>query len=137
MDQLPSEKIQMRSQQDVVDRCREIIHRARRRFIKKNSRACPLNCLDANRHGNAITGCNRCLSYNPELCMRPEEFRPVFTKEELASQFREELYDKNILFRNHPAIAVLLWVLGVVTTEEDEIDRPTMEKLEKKSKVSA
>jgi hypothetical protein len=136
MEQLPSQKIEMRSQQDVIDRCREIIHRARRKFIKKNSRPCPLNCVDANHHGNTVTGCNKCLSYNSELCMRPEEFQPIYTKEELASQFREELYDRKMLFRNHPAIAVLLWVLGVVKTEEDEIDRPAMENLEKKSKAA-
>ncbi len=67
--------------------------------------------------------------------MRPEEFIPIFTKEELYEQFREELYDKQVLFRRYPAIGVLLWVLGVVQTHEEEVEihRPSVAELEKHS----
>lgn len=132
---LPSSKLEVRPRQQIIDRCREVIHRARRRFLKKNLRACPLNCQFAIQRGNDIDGCGQCLSYNAEKCMRSEEFVPIYNKEELAEQFREELYDQQILFRKYPAIGVLLWVLGVVTTVEAEvqIDVPKMENLEKHS----
>jgi hypothetical protein len=130
---LPTEELQLRSKQEIVERCREIIHRARRRFLKKNSRPCPLNCQFATQRGNEVTGCSKCKSYDIERCMRPEEFSPFYTKEELYQQFREELYDRQILFRKYPAIGVLLWVLGVVRTAEDEvqIDTDKIKDLEK------
>jgi len=133
-DPLPSELLELRPKQEIIDRCREIIHRARRKFLKKNSRPCPLNCQFATHHGNEVTGCSQCKSYNIELCMRPEQFVPIYTKDQLYTQFRKELYDKQILFRCYPAIGVLLWVLGVIQTAEDEpkIDETKMQDLEKR-----
>lgn len=129
---ISSQHIELRSKQDIIARCREVIHRARRKFLKKNSRPCPLNCQFATQHGNEVTGCKKCHSYNPELCIRDEEFVSIYTKEELYQQFRDELFDKHILFRKYPAIGVLLWVLGVVDTNEEIIDHSAMEKLEKR-----
>jgi hypothetical protein len=139
VDTKPSDLLELRSKQEIVDRCREIIHRFRRRFLKKNSRPCPLNCQFGIQHGNEITGCSKCESYNPDRCMRPEEFVPLYTREELAQQFREELFDRQILFRRYPAVAVLLWVLGVVKTAEDEIhiDADKMKDLEKTKHANA
>lgn len=142
VDHLPSELLEVRSKSEIISRCREIIHRTRRKFLKKNSRPCPLNCQMAVMHGNEVTGCDQCKSYNPDRCMRPEEFIPVYNKEELFQQFREELYDRHILFRRYPAIAVLLWVLGVVKTSEDdeaavEINDTKLQELEKRTKQAA
>jgi hypothetical protein len=113
MDKQVLQGITLKSVEEIVAQLRELVHRHRRRYVRKNLRPCPDNCKSATlsrRHG--VTGCSGCNSSNPEVCRREEKFVPLYTKEELIENFREDLRDRKILSHDYRDILTLLWVLG-------------------------
>jgi len=89
------------------------------------------NCSMAESMGRKITGCFGCESHDPNKCIRPEKFKPAYTKEELATQFAEELRDPGVLLRDYRDVVVFLWVLGAFD-EEKRVDEEIVSKVEKK-----
>jgi len=104
--------IKLKSLEEVIAFFRELVHRHRRRFLKRNLRPCPYNCKFADEVGRTILGCPKCGSRNPEFCKRQEQFVPLYSKEELIRQFRRALRDPKVLLRDYRDIVVLLWVTG-------------------------
>ncbi len=81
--------------------------------------------------GRKITGCLGCGSHDPNKCLDTEKFKAAYTKEELATQFAEELRDPGVLLRDYRDVVVFLWVLGAFD-EEKRVDEEIVSKVEKK-----
>jgi hypothetical protein len=124
-------KIKLKSPEEIIARARDIISRHRRRFLSRNLNPCPGNCAMADMMGRKITGCSGCESIDPNKCLRPEKFKPAYSKEELAAQFAEELRDPGTLLRDYRDVVVFFWVLGAFD-EEKQVDEEIVSKVEKK-----
>ena len=107
----PFQHLQMKSLEEVISRLNELVKRHCRKYIKRNLRPCPYNCKVAQWDGRKVTCCGR-LSTDPDKCFRPEKFVPVYTKDELYNQFKQDLKDPEILVREYRDIAMLMWVAG-------------------------
>jgi len=124
-------KIKLKSPEEIIARARDIISRHRRRFLSRNLNPCPGNCAMADMMGRKVTGCSGCESIDPNKCLRPEKFKPAYSKEELAAQFAEELRDPGTLLRDYRDVVVFFWVLGAFD-EEKRVDEEIVSKVEKK-----
>jgi len=111
--------IKLKSLDEIMARFQELVHRHRRRYLKRYLKPCPMNCSKADVVGRRVTGCVTCCgSKDPDVCKRPEKFVPLYTKEELAEQFRLELRDRQVLLREYRDLVVFLWLLGEYDNEE-------------------
>jgi hypothetical protein len=81
--------------------------------------------------GRKVTGCSGCESIDPNKCLRPDKFKPAYSKEELAAQFASELRDPGTLLRDYRDVVVFFWVLGAFD-EEKRVDEEIVSKVEKK-----
>lgn len=107
------EGIRIKSAEEIVSQLAEIIHRHRRRYIRKYTRPCPSNCnlaIESTKKG--VTGCDGCGSTNPEQCRAESQFVAIETKEEVAERFRQDIRDPNILSHEFRDVMTLLWVIG-------------------------
>jgi hypothetical protein len=112
--ELKNPKLCLKSVEEIIIKCREVVGRHRRKFIKRFLRACPSNCTFATMVGNErVVGCKKCGSHNPEKCRQPENFIAINTKEELYNEFQTLLRDPEILWQEYRDIFVFFWVLGV------------------------
>jgi hypothetical protein len=123
-------QVKLKSLDEILARFKEIVQRHRRRFLKRNLRPCPDNCKIADMVGHKVIGCQGCNSHNIERCFKPEKFVPLFTKEELYAQFKEELRDPQILLREYRDVVVFMWVIGAFDTEE--VNESVIEKVEQR-----
>jgi hypothetical protein len=123
MEQKVLDSLRVKTKDEIVEQLKEIVHRHRRRFIRRNMRPCPENCQKAEVTRKGVTGCPGCDSTNPEVCRQEAYFVPISTKEELDQQFREDLRDPQVLRHDYRDIMVFLWVLGQFDTDEvsDEV----------------
>lgn len=112
-----------------------MIHRYRRRWLKRNLRPCPNNCQLADTVGRRVVGCTGCGSHNPEQCTKDQKFVPLYTKEELHEQFRQRIRNQEILLREYRDIAALLWAMGgfdeelsesVIAGVEKRVEKPQL-----------
>lgn len=124
-------KVKLKSLDEILARARDIISRHRRRFISRSLRPCPENCAMAEMMGRKITGCSGCESIDPNKCIRPDKFQPVFSKEQLADQFARELRDPGVLLRDYRDVVVFYWVLGAFD-EEKRVDEEIVANVEKR-----
>src|SRR5208282_4442608 len=108
-----------------------MIHRYRRRWLKRNLRPCPNNCQLAEMLGRRVLGCTGCGSSNPDQCTKEPKFVPLYTKEELHQQFRERIRNQEILLRDYRDIAALLWAMGGF---DDELDEGLLAGIEQREK---
>lgn len=122
--------IRLKSLEEVLERFRELVRRHRRRFLNRNLRPCPNNCKFADVVGHKVVGCTNCGSHNPEFCKKHEKFVPLYSKEELAEQFKHALYDPQLLLKEYRDLVVFLWVLGQF--DSDEVPQQIFEKVEKR-----
>jgi len=102
----------IKSREEIEAELREIIHRHRRKFIKRHSRPCAENCVYASETRKGVQGCRRCGSTDAEECKNTGRFVPMDTKSELAEQFAASLRNPAILQREYRDVLVLVWVLG-------------------------
>jgi hypothetical protein len=123
-------RLKLKSPEEIVAQLREVIRRYRRKFVSRNLRPCPDNCDLATTSRKRVTGCNGCLSRNPEQCLRADRFVPIYTKDELVDEFAEMLRDPYTLSHDYPAITTLLWVLGEF--DEKTVDEQVIAGLERK-----
>lgn len=125
-------KVKLKPLAEIIARARETIHRHRRRFLQRNLRPCPFNCKGASMVGqHKVTGCRNCGSMNPDACAKPNQFVPLFTKEELAQQFADQLRDPEVLLREYRDVTVFFWVLGAFD-EQKRVDEQIVSKVEKR-----
>jgi hypothetical protein len=115
-------KIQLKALEEIIAAARETIHRHRRRFLQRNLRPCPENCKGASMIGHKVVGCTNCGSPNSENCIKEDKFVPLFTKEELAQQFADQLRDPEVLLREYRDVTVFLWVLGAFDKQKKTLD---------------
>jgi hypothetical protein len=80
--------------------------------------------------GHKVLGCEGCGSTNPDRCIDTRKFVPIYTKEEVFAQFREELRNPQILLRDYRDVVFFMWVLGVPVDEK--VDEKVLEKVEKR-----
>jgi hypothetical protein len=122
--------IQLKPLEEIIAAARETIHRHRRRFLQRNMRPCPENCKGASMVGHKVVGCTNCGSPNSETCLRDDKFVPLFTKEELAQQFADQLRNPEVLLREYRDVTVFLWVLGAFDKQTKQVDETIVEKVE-------
>jgi|GEM_PF-4776919 len=122
-------KVKLKSPEDIIARARDIISRHRRRFLSRNLRPCPENCNMADTMGRKVVGCSGCESHDPNKCLRPDKFKPMYSKEELAAQFAAELRDPGVLLRDYRDVVVFFWVLGAFD-EEKRVDEEIVANVE-------
>lgn len=120
-----------RSSEEIVAQLRELIHRHRRRYIKKLMRPCPNNCQKAWMQRNKVAGCHGCKAFNPEQCADEAQFAPVETKEEVAEAFAADIRDIDVLRHDYRDLMVLMWVLGIPIGEQEA--EMAMSSIEEKS----
>jgi hypothetical protein len=113
-------QITVKSKEEIVAQMSELIHRHRRRYIKKHTRPCPINCQFASVVRKGVTGCSKCDSSNPESCRQETYFRPIATKEQIAEEFALDIRDPQILQHDYRDLLVLLWVLGQFDGEQPD-----------------
>ena len=130
MNQEVLDGIRLKSAEEIMAQLAELVHRHRRRYIRKLTRPCPNNCAYATLAGNKVTGCQRCNSSNPEHCRAESLFVTVETKEEVAQQFQQDLRDPNVLRHDYRDVMTLLWVLGQFDGEAPE--EPVIASVEKR-----
>jgi hypothetical protein len=123
-------KIQPKSLEEIIAAARETIHRHRRRFLQRNLRPCPQNCKGVSTLGREIVGCTNCGSPSGDRCIKEDKFVPVYTKEELAQQFAEQLRNPEILLREYRDVTVFLWVLGAFDKQKKTLDEKIVERVE-------
>jgi hypothetical protein len=116
-------KVKLKALEEIIAAARETIHRHRRRFLQRNLRPCPQNCKGATMLGYKVIGCVNCGSPNGERCIKEDKFVPLFTKEELAKQFADQLRDPEILLREYRDVTVFLWVLGAFNKQEQQVNK--------------
>src|SRR5271157_3975675 len=129
MDPLLS-KVQLKTLEEIVAAARDTIRRYRRRFLQRSLRPCPENCKGASMLGHKVVGCTNCGSPNGESCIKDSKFVPLFTKEELAQQFADQLRDPEILVREYRDVTVFLWVLGAFDKQKKTLDETIVERVE-------
>jgi hypothetical protein len=116
--------IEVKSKDEIVAQLAEIIHRHRRRYLRKYTRPCPINCVyatESNKKG--VTGCKQCDSFNPEQCRVESAFVSISTKDEVIEQFRQDLRDPNILRHEYRDVMTLLWVLNSLNDSTLDLDK--------------
>jgi len=123
-------KVQPKALEEIIAAARETIHRHRRRFLQRSLRPCPENCKGASMLGREIIGCTNCGSPSADRCIRKDKFVPVFTKEELAQQFADQLRNPEILLREYRDVTVFLWVLGAFDKQKKTLDETIVERVE-------
>ena len=129
MDPLLS-KVQLKSLEEIIAAARETIHRHRRRFLQRSLRPCPENCKGASMVGHKVVGCTNCGSPSTDKCIKESKFVPLFTKEELAQQFADQLRNPEILLREYRDVTVFLWVLGAFDKQKKTLDETIVERVE-------
>jgi hypothetical protein len=123
-------KVKLKALEEIVAAARDTIKRHRRRFLQRNLRPCPQNCKGASTLGREIIGCTNCGSPSGDKCVRESEFVPLYTKEELAQQFADQLRNPEILLREYRDVTVFLWVLGAFDKQTKVLDETIVEKVE-------
>jgi hypothetical protein len=121
--------IKVKSVEEIMLRFRDLVRRHRRRFMQRNLTPCPNNCKLATLVGHRVSGCSGCGSRNPDNCMRRNKFVPIFTKDQLAEQFRRDVHDPQILLREYRDLVVFLWVIGHFDNNE-QVDEQIISKVE-------
>ena len=134
MDPQIVQNLHLKSLDEIVERLKEFIHRYRRRFLKRNSRPCPNNCKMAEIVGRKVLGCAGCGSQNPDLCIRTAAFKPMYDKDELYEQFRQELRNPEILLREYRDLVALFWVIGAFDAKQ--VDEQVIAGVEKRVEKS-
>jgi hypothetical protein len=129
--------VQLKNLEEIIAAARETIHRHRRRFLQRNLRPCPENCQGASMVGHKVVGCTNCGSPNTDSCIKEDKFVPLFTKEELAQQFADQLRNPDVLLREYRDITVFLWVLGAFDKQSKTLDETIVEKVEQREKSKA
>lgn len=129
-------KVRLKSLDEIIAAARETIHRHRRRFLQRNLRPCAHNCKGANMIGHKVIGCGNCGATNPEQCIKSSEFAALFTKEELAQQFADQLRDPEVLLREYRDVTVFLWVLGAFDRQSREINEHIVAQVEQRDNKS-
>ena len=122
--------VQLKPLEEIIAAARDTIKRHRRRFLQRNLRPCPENCKGASMLGHKVVGCTNCGSPNAESCLKEKAFVPLFTKEELAQQFANQLRDPEVLLREYRDVTVFLWVLGAFDKQAKTLDENIVEKVE-------
>jgi hypothetical protein len=126
-------KVSLKALPEIIAAARETIHRHRRRFIQRNLRPCPFNCKKT----GMLDRCADCGSQGSEKCIKEDRFVPIYTKDELARQFADQLRNPEVLLREYRDITVFLWVLGAF--DKQQIDKEVVSGIEshKAAKKSA
>lgn len=114
-------RIKIKTQEEILDRLKELLQRSRKRYIKNHTKPKGENCafvvydkdIDSYR-------CTKCGTLDPDRCLNPELFQPKKTREELAKDFSDEIKNPQVLLRDYRAEAALLWTLGQFSDSEDE-----------------
>jgi hypothetical protein len=123
-------KVRLKTLEEIIAAARETIHRHRRRFLQRNLRPCPQNCKGASMLGHKVVGCTNCGSPNADSCVNERKFDPLFTKEQLAQQFADQLRNPEILLREYRDVTVFLWVLGAFDKQTKVLDETIVERVE-------
>jgi hypothetical protein len=128
-------QVRLKPLEEIVAAAKETIHRHRRRFLQKNLRPCPTNCQRAETVGYKVVGCSGCGTRNAEHCIKEGEFRPIFTKDELAKQFADQLRDPEVLLREYRDVTVFFWVLGAFDKQKRTVDEQIVSEVERNDKA--
>ena len=121
--------VQLKSLEEIIAAARDTVKRHRRRFLQRNLRPCPENCKGASMLGHKVIGCTTCGAPNTEKCLKEKAFVPLFTKEELAQQFADQLRDPEVLLREYRDVTVFLWVLGAFDKQTKALDQTIVEEV--------
>ena len=100
--------IHVKSKEEIVEQLKELIHRHRRSFLRKNLRPCPENCTKADVTARGVRGCPGCKSSNPEQCRDERVFVAIATKDEVYEQFRQDVRDPDVLRHDYTAAVPMI-----------------------------
>lgn len=117
--------IKLKSVEEILARLEELVKRYRRRYLKRNLQPCPQNCKHAVVVGRKVVGCAGCGSHNPDFCKAAPRFVPLYSKEELADQFRQMMENPEILLQDYRDLVAFLFVLGQYDTPAGVISGST------------
>lgn len=95
------------------------------------------NCKGASMVGHSVVGCTNCGSPNADNCLKEDKFVPLFTKEELAQQFADQIRNPDVLLREYRDVTVFLWVLGAFDKQKKILDENIVEEVEHRKASSA
>jgi hypothetical protein len=122
--------VQLKPLEEIIAAARDTVKRHRRRFLQRNLRPCPENCKGASMLGHKVIGCTNCGAPNVDACIKEKAFVPLFTKEQLAQQFADQLRDPEVLLREYRDVTVFLWVLGAFDKQRKVLDEAIVEGVE-------
>jgi len=113
-------KIKLKTQEEILDRLKELIQRSRKRYIKNHMKPKGNNCafvvyddvLDTYR-------CTKCGTQDPDCCKNHELFEPKKSREEVVKDFANDIKNPNIMLREYRDIAAILWCLGQFDLEDE------------------
>lgn len=125
----------IKTPEEILSKCKEMVKRHRRKFIQKNLRPCPMNCVLADiAPGREVIGCSGCGSKDPEKCFKDAVFKPLYSKNELVQQFSNQINNPQILLRDYRDLTVFFYCLGCFDMQKidehgvnkliDEIPKP-------------
>jgi hypothetical protein len=121
-------EIRLKSVAEIQKRLRDLIHRHKKKFLKRNTEPCLGNCKGALSIVNPELAshldynedrCTFCKSKDPDSCNNHSQFQARYTREELIEGFKEELKNPEILTREYRDIAIMLWVLNMFPEGDD------------------
>lgn len=120
MNSNPSVRIKVKAERDILDRLKELISRHRKRFFKNKMKPKGENCAFVQYDEVTQTSrCTKCGTDDPDNCLNHKLFKPSRTKEELASDFSDDIHNTQRMLREYRDIATLLWVLGQFDDPEE------------------
>lgn len=103
----------IKTPEEILSKCKEMVKRHRRKFIQKNLRPCPMNCVLADiAPGREVIGCSGCGSKDPEKCLKDVVFKPLYSKNELVQQFSNQINNPQVLLRDYRDLTVFFYCLG-------------------------
>lgn len=120
-------QVSLKSPQEILKRLRELIHKHKKKFLKKYTAPSVENCNGALSCTNPELAehldpnedrCTRCKSRMGFPCARQELFEPKYSKEEIVEMFKEDIKNPQKLPREYKDVALLMWVLGFLDPEE-------------------
>lgn len=118
-------RIKIKSEQEIKERLKDLIHRHQKRYIKNCLKPSGLNCkhraYDENKDEYYCAGCG---TRDPEVCLKPSCFEAEQTTEELRQSFHDDLCNTERMLRDYRDIATLMWVLGQFDDREEYERQP-------------
>jgi hypothetical protein len=123
--------VKIKSPSEILLRLKELVHRHRRRYLRRYLRPLPDNCKYSDVVGRRVVGCSVCNHNDLTTCKYPQKFKPVYSKDQLCKQFAEDIRNPQILLRDYRDLVVFFWIIGAFD-KDNNLNEQVLNRVESK-----